>query len=103
MKFRKRAIGDLYLAASIIFIYLESFQKMHLRKRAIGDLYLASSVIFIFLTFVAVISRKNAMAIWFLSIGMLIALFGMKTKKVMIEKEENSFSKKSKKAKPKKK
>ena len=69
---------------------------MQLRKRAIGDLYLASSIIFIFLTFVAVISRKNTMAIWFLAIGMLIALFGIKTKKVMIEKEETVKPEKAK-------
>ncbi|MBU0629268.1 MAG: hypothetical protein KKC75_08840 [Nanoarchaeota archaeon] len=61
---------------------------MKLRKRVIGDLYLSSSILFIFLTFVAVISRKNNLAIALLAVGMLIALIGVRTKQVMIEREK---------------
>lgn len=58
---------------------------MKLRKRAIGDLYLAASVIFIFLAFLYFGFNGNGWA--FLVIGLLIAFFGIKTKKVMIQKE----------------
>jgi len=61
---------------------------MKLRKRVIGDLYLSASIIFIFLTFLAVGSGKNNLAIAFLAVGMLIALFGIRTKKAMMEKEK---------------
>ena len=65
---------------------------MKLRKRAIGDLYLAASLIFIFLSFLYFGFEKNGWA--FLVIGLVIALFGMKTKKIMIEKEELPKAKK---------
>lgn len=60
---------------------------MKLRKRAIGDLYLSASIIFIFLTFIAVGSGNNNLAIALLAIGMLIALLGIRTKAVMKKKE----------------
>ncbi len=91
MNFKKRATGDLYLFSSIIFIYLESFRRVHLRKRVVGDLYLASSIPFIYLAFLNFgLERKG---LTFLVIGLIIAFFGMKTKKVMIEKEKLGIEK----------
>lgn len=61
---------------------------MKLRKRAIGDLYLAASVIFIFLSFLYFGLYKNFNYGWtFLAIGLAVALFGMKTKGIMAGKE----------------
>lgn len=55
---------------------------MKLRKRAIGDLYLAASIIFIFLAFLYFGFEKNG---WpFLIIGFLTSFIGIKTKKVMV-------------------
>ena len=66
---------------------------MKLRKRAIGDLYLAASVVFIYLAFLYFGFRANG---WpFLVIGLVIAAFGIKTKKVMM-KEETVKPKKAK-------
>lgn len=85
MQLRKRAIKDLYLASFIIFIYLESFRKIQLRKRTIGDLYLASSIIFFYLAFLYFGFEGKGLT--FLVIGLVIGFFGMKTKRVMKEKE----------------
>ncbi len=85
MKLKKQATRDIYLAFLIISIYLESLRKTHLRKRAIGDLYLASSIIFIYLAFLYFGFQMNGAV--FLIIGVLIGIFGMKIKKIMIERE----------------
>ena len=67
---------------------------MKLRKRAIGDLYLAASVIFIYLAFLYFGFRANG---WpFLVIGLVIAVFGIKTKKVMMKEERREKPKKAK-------
>jgi hypothetical protein len=60
--------------------------RIKLRKRTIGDLYLASSLIFIYLAFLYFGFQKNGFV--FLVVGLAIASFGIKTKKVMIEREE---------------
>ena len=85
MPLSKRPIGDSCLFALITFVYLESFRQIHLRKRVIGDLYMASSLIFIYLAFLYFGFSGEGLA--FLVIGLVIGLFGMKTKKVMIEQE----------------
>ena len=59
---------------------------MKLRKKAIGDLYLASSIIFIYLSFLYFGLGANGWV--FLVIGLVIAFFGIKTKKVMMAKEK---------------
>ncbi len=59
---------------------------MKLRKRAIGDLYLAASIIFIYLALLYFGFSLNGWA--FLIIGLVIAVFGVKTKKVMMGEEE---------------
>ncbi|MBW2981025.1 hypothetical protein KY360_06435 [Candidatus Woesearchaeota archaeon] len=70
---------------------------MKLRKRAIGDLYLAASVIFIYLAFLYFGFKANG---WpFLVIGLLIATFGIKTKKVMVAEEGKPKKAKSRKKK----
>lgn len=86
MKLKKRATKDIYLAFLIISVYLESFRRAHLRKRMIGDLYLASSIIFVYLAFLYFGFQRNGFI--FLIIGILIGIFGMKTKKVMMGKEK---------------
>ena len=65
---------------------------MNLRKRVIGDLYLSASLIFIFLAFLYFGSKQDGWA--FLIIGLAVAVFGIKTKKVMIGKESPKRSKK---------
>ena len=70
---------------------------MKLRKRAIGDLYLAASILFLYLAFLYFGFELNG---WpFLVIGLVVAVFGMKTKEVMTLKEKSA----PKKAKSKKK
>jgi hypothetical protein len=70
---------------------------MKLRKRAIGDLYLAASILFLYLAFLYFGFELNG---WpFLVIGLVVAAFGMKTKKIMMTKERAA----PKKAKSKKK
>jgi hypothetical protein len=56
---------------------------MKLRKRAIGDLYLAASILFLYLAFLYFGFEQNGWA--FLVIGLAVAAFGMKTKKVMMQ------------------
>jgi hypothetical protein len=92
MNIGKRATGDLYLFSSIIFIYLESFRRAHLRKRVVGDLYLASSIPFIYLAFLNF--GLEGKGLTFLVIGFVIAFFGMRTKKVMMERENLGIEKK---------
>lgn len=58
---------------------------MKLRKRAIGDLYLTASIIFIFLAFLHF--GFEAKGLTFLIIGMALGLFGIRTKEVMKKKE----------------
>lgn len=60
--------------------------RIKLRKRTIGDLYLAASLIFVYLAFLYFGFHKNGFV--FLIVGLGIATFGIKTKKVMIEREE---------------
>ncbi len=86
MTLRKRATGDLFLFSSIIFLYLESIRRVHIRKRVIGDLYLASSIPFIYLAFLYFGFEKNGLT--FLLIGLIIAFIGVRTKKVMMEREK---------------
>jgi len=59
---------------------------MKLRKRAIGDLYLAASIIFIFLAFLYFGFKGKGLT--FLVVGLILAIFGIRTKKVMIAREE---------------
>ena len=68
---------------------------MKLRKRAIGDLYLAASIIFIYLAFLYFGLDLNGWA--FLVIGLIVALFGIKTKKVMLVQEKGKKAKRKKK------
>jgi len=61
---------------------------MNLRKRAIGDLYLAASIIFIFLSFLYFGLYKNTSYAWsFFAGGLIVSFIGMRTKKVMMGKE----------------
>ena len=65
-----------------------SFFKMGLRKKVIGDLYLASSLVFIFLGFLyAGILIQPVYGLIFLVIGLIVALLGVVTKKTLILKE----------------
>jgi hypothetical protein len=67
---------------------------MKLRKRAIGDLYLAASILFLYLAFLYFGFELNG---WpFLVIGFVVAVFGMKTKKVMMKEEKKAAPKKAK-------
>ncbi len=79
---------------------------MKLRKRVIGDLYLAASSIFIFLAFLyfTIIEKDDSFSygISFLVIGLVIAGVGMVVKNIMIQKEKIE-SKPKKKLKAKKK
>lgn len=68
---------------------------MKLRKRAIGDLYLVASIIFIYLALLYFGFKGNGWV--FLIIGIVIALLGVKTKKVMIEEEKKPGKARSKK------
>ena len=68
---------------------------MKLRKRAIGDLYLAASIIFIYLAFLYFGFKGNGWV--FLIIGIVVAILGVKTKKVMIEEERKPEKARSKK------
>ena len=68
---------------------------MKLRKRAIGDMYLAASFIFIYLSLLQFGLSQNGLL--FLVIGLVVAVFGMRTKKIMIEKEKPAKKTKSKK------
>ena len=61
---------------------------MKLRKRIIGDLYLTSSVIFFYLAFLYFGFGANGWV--FLIIGLVIAFFGIKTKKLMMSKEKKN-------------
>ncbi len=58
---------------------------MGLRKRAIGDLYLAASIIFIYLAFLYFGFKGKGLA--FFVIGLALALFGIRTKNVMTTNE----------------
>ncbi len=58
---------------------------MKLRKRTIGDLYLASSLVFLFLAFLYFGFSLNGWA--FLIIGLVVALLGINTKNVMLARE----------------
>jgi hypothetical protein len=71
---------------------------MHIRQRLIGDLYLSSSIIFIYLAFLYFIYSANGWG--FLIAGFSLALFGVKTKQIMVLKEKPK--KKPKKVKKKK-
>ncbi len=59
---------------------------MKLRKRAIGDLYLAASIVFVYLAFLYFGFNLNGWV--FMTIGVVIAGFGIRTKKVMLEEEK---------------
>ena len=62
---------------------------MTLRKRAIGDLYLAASVLFIFLSFVYFGAiRRQDLGVTFLIMGLVIAIFGIFTKNTLVGKEK---------------
>jgi len=58
---------------------------MRIRKRVIGDLYLASSIIFIYLTFLYYGFGRDQGWI-FLSVGMALAVFGAYTKRTLSRK-----------------
>ncbi|MBI4148890.1 hypothetical protein HY491_00425 [Candidatus Woesearchaeota archaeon] len=60
---------------------------MKLRQRVIGDLYLASSIIFIYLTFLYYGFGQGKGWI-FLSAGMALAIFGAYTKRTLMRKEQ---------------
>ena len=59
---------------------------MRIRKRIIGDMYLASSILFIYLTFLYYGFGQNKGWI-FLSVGMALAIFGAYTKQTLMRKE----------------
>lgn len=59
---------------------------MRIRQRVIGDLYLASSIIFIYLTFLYYGFGQDKGWI-FLSVGMALAVFGAYTKRMLMRKE----------------
>ncbi len=64
---------------------------MKIRKRVIGDLYLAASIIFIFLSFLYFGFKENGFI--FLIIGLILAFFGINSKKDLIKKEYKSKKK----------
>ena len=72
---------------------------MKLRKRAIGDLYLAASIIFIFLAFLYFGFEGKGLT--FLTVGLALAILGIRTKKLMIAREELEKSKPKKRSKKK--
>ncbi|HLC96403.1 MAG TPA: hypothetical protein VJH97_03715 [Candidatus Nanoarchaeia archaeon] len=68
---------------------------MKLRRRTIGDLYLAASILFIFLSFVySGAFERYDFAFAFLVIGLLVALFGAITKRKLIQQEHSRKRKK---------
>ncbi|HZX44148.1 MAG TPA: hypothetical protein VFF28_00540 [Candidatus Nanoarchaeia archaeon] len=64
---------------------------MYLRKRVIGDLYLASSLLFITLAFLYFGFTNNGLP--FLIIGLALAGFGIKTKHTLIKQEKKARKK----------
>ena len=70
---------------------------MNIRIRTIGDLYLASSLIFIFLTFLyASVLKRYGYSFAFFIVALLLSFIGVRVKKALILKELKSVKKKRK-------